>query len=163
MTVTRVRKDPETLTMTVTAEFDSPIGPVWQMWANPRLLEKWWGPPTYPATVVDHDLSPGGGVTYYMTGPEGDRPRGWWRITVVDAPHFLEFEVGFADEDGNPNPALPTMTVRVTLTETAGGTRMAIEATFPSVEAMEQLAAMGMEEGIRLAVGQIDDLLRAAA
>jgi uncharacterized protein YndB with AHSA1/START domain len=164
MTVTSVRKDPRALTMTITAEFDSPIGPVWQMWENPRLLEKWWGPPTYPATVVDHDLTPGGRVTYFMTGPEGDQPRGWWRVIAVEAPHRLEFEDGFADEAGNPDLEMPTMTTRVTLTEQIdGGTRMAIEATFPSVEAMERLAAMGMEEGIRLAVGQIDDLLRAAA
>jgi uncharacterized protein YndB with AHSA1/START domain len=164
MTVTSVRKDPQALTMTITAEFDSPIGPVWQMWENPRLLEKWWGPPTYPATVVDHDLTPGGRVTYFMTGPEGDQPRGWWRVIAVEAPHRLEFEDGFADEAGNPDLEMPTMTTRVTLTEQIdGGTRMAIEATFPSVEAMERLAAMGMEEGIRLAVGQIDDLLRAAA
>ena len=36
---------------------------------------------------------------------------------------------------------------------------MAIETTFPTLEAMEQLVAMGMEEGMTLAVGQIDGLL----
>jgi uncharacterized protein YndB with AHSA1/START domain len=161
MTVTSIHKDTEALTMTVIAEFDSPIGPVWQMWENPRLLEKWWGPPTYPATVVDHDLSPGGSVTYFMTGPEGDQPRGWWRVTSVDAPNLLEFEDGFADDQGNPNPALPTMTIRVTLTETDGHTRMTMESTFQSTEAMEEIIAMGAEEGIKEAVGQIDALLAA--
>ncbi len=70
MSVTRVDKDPNALTMTITAAFDAPVGAVWQMWENPRRLERWWGPPTYPATVVDHDLIPGGRVTYFMTGPE---------------------------------------------------------------------------------------------
>jgi uncharacterized protein YndB with AHSA1/START domain len=163
MTVTSVRKDPQALTMTVNAEFAAPIDRVWRMWEDPRLLERWWGPPTYPATVVDHDLSPGGSVTYYMTGPEGDQPRGWWRVTSVDAPHRLEFEDGFADDAGNPNLEMPTMIMRVTLTETGGGTRMEIETTFPSAEAMEQIIAMGMEEGMAEALGQIDDLLRAAA
>ena len=163
MTVTSVRKDPQALTMTVNAEFAAPIDRVWRMWEDPRLLERWWGPPTYPATVVDHDLSPGGSVTYYMTGPEGDQPRGWWRVTSVDAPHRLEFEDGFADDAGNPNLEMPTMIMRVTLTETDGGTRMEIETTFPSAEAMEQIIAMGMEEGMAEALGQIDELLRAAA
>ena len=36
---------------------------------------------------------------------------------------------------------------------------MSIESEFPTVEAMEQLAAMGMEDGLRQAVGQIDALL----
>jgi hypothetical protein len=35
-----------------------------------------------------------------MTGPEGDRHRGWWRVIAVDAPRALEFEDGFADDDG---------------------------------------------------------------
>ena len=161
MTVTSVHKNPETMTMTITAEFDAPVARVWQLWEDPRQLERWWGPPTYPATVVDHDLTPGGAVTYFMTGPEGDQPRGWWRVLEVDAPRHLAFEDGFADDAGNHNPDLPTMTNRVSIDEQpGGGTRMSIETTFPSVEAMEQMLAMGMEEGLALAVGQIDDLLR---
>ena len=162
MTVTNVHKDPEQLTMTITSEFDADIGRVWQMWEDPRLLERWWGPPTYPATVVDHDLTPGGRVSYFMTGPEGDKAGGWWRVIAVDAPRRLEFEDGFADDAGEPNPDMPTMSIQVSLDELgAGSTRMAIETTFPSLEAMDQMISMGMEEGMTLAVGQIDDLLRA--
>ncbi len=161
MTVTSVDKNPETMTMTITADFDAPVGRVWQLWENPRQLERWWGPPTYPATFVDHDLTPGGSVTYFMTGPEGDQPRGWWRVLAVEAPRHLEFEDGFADDAGNPNPDTPTMTIRVAIEEQpGGGSRMAIETTFPSVEAMDQLVTMGMEEGMALAIGQIDELLR---
>ncbi len=161
MTVVSVRKDPETLTMTMSAEFDAPIGRVWQLWENPRQLERWWGPPTYPATVVEHDLTPGGRVTYYMTGPGGDQPRGWWRVLTVEAPHHLEFEDGFADDAGNVNTAMPTMTIRVYLHEQPNGrTSMTTETIFPSQEAMEQLIAMGMEEGMTSAVEQIDELLR---
>ena len=96
-----------------------------------------------------------------MTGPEGDKPHGWWRVLTVDPPHSLEFEDGFADESGKPNPDMPTMIIRVALDEQpGGGTRMAIETTFPSLEAMEQMVSMGMEEGMAAAIGQIDELLR---
>jgi uncharacterized protein YndB with AHSA1/START domain len=162
MTVTSVQKDPETLTMTITCEFDAGIKRVWQLWEDPRQLERWWGPPTYPATFVDHDLSPGGRASYYMTGPEGDQPRGYWRVRMVDAPRVLEFDDGFADDTGAPNSDLPVTTTRVTLVETpAGGTRMSIAAKFPSIEAMEQMTAMGMVEGMTEALGQIDALLAA--
>ena len=40
-----------------------------------------------------------------------------------------------------------------------GRTRMSIESHFPSTEAMEQVLAMGMEEGLTQAVGQIDAIL----
>ncbi len=160
MSVTSVRKNPEALTMSITATFDAPVEKVWRVWADPRKLERWWGPPTYPATVLDHDLTPGGRVTYFMTGPGGDRPRGWWRVLAVEPPRRLEFEDGFADGAGEPDPNMPTTTTRVSLTELdAGGTTMAIETTFATLEAMEKMVAMGMEEGITLAIGQIDGLL----
>ena len=160
MTVTNVTKDPEARTMTITSVFDAPVARVWELWEDARQLERWWGPPGYPATFVDHDLTSGGSVAYFMTGPDGDKAHGWWRVREVDAPHGLEFEDGFADDSGQPNPEMPTMTMRVTLVEQAdGGTRMTIETSFPSSEAMERMLAMGMDEGMAQALGQIDALL----
>jgi uncharacterized protein YndB with AHSA1/START domain len=164
MTVIDVQKDSEALALTITARFDAPPTRVWQVWQDPRRLERWWGPPTYPATVVDHDLTVGGAVRYFMTGPEGDKHYGWWRILSVDAPHRLEFEDGFADDSGRPNPDMPTTIVRVQLTadgETA--TVMTVESTFPTTEAMEQLVSMGMAEGMSAALDQIDALLATPA
>jgi uncharacterized protein YndB with AHSA1/START domain len=160
MTVTNVVKDTEALTMQVTAEFDADVDRVWQLWADPRKLERWWGPPTYPATVVDHDLTPGGRVSYYMTGPDGDRSAGWWRVVAVDAPSSLEVEDGFADDSGKPNPDMPTMTMRFTLSSRdGGGTRVQIVTQFPSRDQMDQLLQMGMDEGMRAAMGQMDAVL----
>ena len=164
MTVISVVKDADARTLTITARFDAPIDRVWQVWSDPRRLEQWWGPPMYPATVIEHDLAPGGTVAYTMTGPEGDRHRGWWRVRAVDAPHELEFEDGFADADGNPSPGAPTTVVRVALSElTGGGTQMDITTTWASDEAMEQVLATGTDAGMTAAVGQIDELLSLTA
>ena len=160
MTVTAIHKDPQTLTMTLHAEFDVPASRVWQLWADPRQLERWWGPPTYPATVTSHDLRPGGRVEYHMTGPTGDTPKGFWEIVEAEPPRRLVFRDGFANADGTPNTELPQNEAFVTITELGGGrTRMSIESHFPSTAAMEQVLAMGMEEGLREAVGQIDAIL----
>ena len=159
MSITSLDKDFDTLTLTLVAHFDAPTERVWQLWADPRQLERWWGPPTYPSTFEQHDLSPGGAVTYFMTGPEGERHHGWWRITSVDPAASLEFTDGFADENGVPSADMPTTTVRVLLTEHDGGTRMELRSTFASREQMEQLDAMGMAEGLRQSVGQMDALL----
>jgi uncharacterized protein YndB with AHSA1/START domain len=160
MTVTAVRKDADTLTMTLDAEFDASPERVWQLWADPRQLERWWGPPTYPATVTSHDLRPGGRVEYHMTGPEGDQSRGYWEIVEADAPHQLVFRDGFANPDGTANSDMPLNEARVTLAEIhEGRTRMTIQSIFPDAAAMDQLIAMGMEEGLKQAVGQIDAIL----
>jgi uncharacterized protein YndB with AHSA1/START domain len=160
MTVTAVRKNLDALSMTITAELDASPERVWQLWADPRQLERWWGPPTYPATFTVHDLAPGSHVEYHMTGPDGDQPRGYWDIVEADAPHRLVFRDGFANDDGTPNDALPRNEARVTIEPINDGrTRMSIESLFPSTEAMERVLAMGMEEGITQAVGQIDAIL----
>ena len=160
MTVTAVRKDPAALTMTLTAEFDASPARVWELWADPRQLERWWGPPMYPATVTAHDLAPGSRVEYHMTGPTGDKPRGFWDVLEVDPPRWLVFRNGIAHEDGTPNDAFPREEGRVTIEPIERGrTRMSIESRYPSTQAMEQYLAMGMEEGLTEAVGQIDAIL----
>ncbi|MFN8027700.1 MAG: SRPBCC domain-containing protein [Acidimicrobiia bacterium] len=159
MPVIDVTKDPAACTMTVTSEYDAPVERCWQLWADPRQLERWWGPPVYPATFVEHDLTPGKFCTYYMTGPEGDTPHGWWRVVSVEPPHGFEIEDGFGDEPGNDN-GMPLTRMRVRLADrSGGGTRMTVTSTFPSAEAMAQLVEMGMEEGMLLAAGQIDAIL----
>jgi uncharacterized protein YndB with AHSA1/START domain len=160
MPVVAVHKDPHKLTMTVTAEFDATPERVWQLWADPRQLERWWGPPTYPATVSAHDLRPGGHVAYHMTGPAGDRHHGYWQMLEVNPPSSLSLLDGFADDSGRPDKNSPVITMKVTIRGLGGGrTQMSIHNSFPSVEAMERLLAMGMEEGMTLAVGQIDAIL----
>ncbi|MDQ6683219.1 MAG: SRPBCC domain-containing protein [Chloroflexota bacterium] len=160
MTVTAVRKDPTARTMTLTAEFDTTPERVWQLWADPRQLERWWGPPAYPATVTSHELAPGSRVEYHMTGPTGDQPKGFWEVLEVEPPHRLVFRDGFANDDGSENTDLPHTESRIQIEAIGGGrTRMQILSTFPSVEAMEQLLAMGMEDGLSQAVGQIDAIL----
>ena len=160
MSVTSISKDLERLTMTVTAEYDVTAERAWELWSDPRQLERWWGPPTYPATVVDHDLTVGGSVTYYMTGPEGDQPRGWWRVIEVEPPRRLVVEDGFADDEGRAIADMPTTLMSVQLDDRpSGGVVVTMESTFSSLEALEQLLAMGMEEGLQEAMAQIDDIL----
>jgi uncharacterized protein YndB with AHSA1/START domain len=159
MSITSIDKDFDNLTLTLVVDFDAPIERVWQLWADPRLLERWWGPPTYPATMEKHDLTPGGEVTYFMTGPDGQKHRGWWRITSVDPPTSLEFTDGFADQDGTPVDDMPISTLYMQLTEHDGRTRMELRSTFESREQMRQVIDMGTAEGLQQGVGQMDALL----
>ena len=156
---TNIIKDPAALTMTIAVELDVPVERAWQLWADPRQLERWWGPPTYPVTVVDHDLVPGGRVTYFMTGPDGALPHNQWEVLAVDPPKRLEVKDAITDENGTPADGGPALMV-VTLTERAGGgTLMATEFQFPSLEALEQAIAMDMDEGLTVAAGQIEGIL----
>ncbi|BFU46476.1 SRPBCC family protein [Krasilnikovia sp. MM14-A1004] len=159
MTVLNTYKDVEARRLTFVAEFDAGVDRVWQVWQDPRQLERWWGPPTYPATFDRHEVVVGGQSRYYMTGPEGDKARGWWTITAVEAPHRLEFDYGFSGDDGEPLDPADAAHMVVTLDAAGAGTRMTTVTTFANPQQMETVLAMGMEEGMRLAMGQIDGVL----
>jgi uncharacterized protein YndB with AHSA1/START domain len=159
MPVLSSHKDPQALTLTIVAEFEASVERVWQVWEDPRQLERWWGPPTWPATFEKHDFTVGGQSQYYMTGPDGEKARGWWTITAIDAPHRFEYDDGFSNADGTPDSALPTMHGVMTLDEVGGKTRMTTVTEFVSTEQLEQVLAMGMEEGMVGAIGQIDGVL----
>lgn len=159
MPVTDVQRDFDTLTLTITADFAAPVARIWQIYADPRQLERVWGPPSCPATVVDHDLRPGGRVTYFMTDPNGTRYAGYWQVLTVDEPTGFTFTDGFADLDFNPNPELPVSTNEFTFTAHSGGTRAVYVSTYESADALQTVLNMGVEEGATSAINQIDDLV----
>jgi uncharacterized protein YndB with AHSA1/START domain len=159
LSVTSVDTDYDNLTVTLVAEFGASIDQVWELWSDPRKLERWWGPPDYPATVETHDLTPGGQVKYLMTGPEGDTHHGVLRVTAVRPPTSLEFTDAFAETDGTPIADMPVSAIRVRLVDREGGTRMEMRAQFESREDMDKWVDTGTVEGLREAVGQIDALL----
>lgn len=161
MSVTSVEKDFDNTTLTLIADFNAALDRVWTLWEDPRQLERWWGPPTYPSTFEAFNLTPGGLVTYYMTSPEGEQHRGWWRIIAVTPPTSLEFTDGFADQEGNPIEDMPVSTVSIKLSENAGGTRMEMRSVFASREQMQQTMDMGAVEGMQESIGQMDALLAA--
>lgn len=162
MPITAVTTDVDALTLTVVADFPVPVRRLWDAYLDPRQIEKFWGPPTYPAVFTRHDGAPGGESSYCMTGPEGDRSCGYWEWLRVDGPEsradgHASFEVrdGFAHEDGTKNTELPNMHMTFAFAPTALGSRLTISTHFTSLDELEQLTAMGMEEGMRAAMEQI--------
>ena len=153
-------QDSDTLTMTFTAEFDAPVERVWNLWEDPRLLERWWGPPTWPATFTDHDVRPGGRSRLRHVRPgRGDVPR-----LLADGGRRAAAAVRIRERvrrrDGGAGPDMPLMVVRVDLGDRpGGGTEMTGVVAFTSAADMERILAMGMEEGMTAAMGQMDDLL----
>lgn len=158
MPITSVDKDLENLTMTVVADFTVPVRRLWDAYVDPRQIEKFWGPEEWPATFIRHDVYPGGRSQYYMTGPEGERSHGFWEFLSVDEGRSFEVADGFADENGAPNADMPTMRMVFGFEETREGSRLITTTYFNSLEELEQLLGMGMEEGLRSAMSQIDDV-----
>ena len=49
MSVVDIHKDLGAGRLTIVAEYQASAARVWRLWADPRQLERWWGPPSHPA------------------------------------------------------------------------------------------------------------------
>ena len=159
MPVVDIQKDTQALTMKVVAQFAAPVARVWAAYADARQIERFWGPPEWPATFSRHDFAVGGRSEYEMKGPNGQSSRGYWEFLSIDEPRSFEVKDGFLGPDGKEATDMPSMRMRFTFEAHDGGTRMTTVTHFPSAEALEQLLGMGMEEGMKAAMGQIDAVL----
>lgn len=120
MPVTSVTKDPATLTFTIVADFPVSQQRLWDAYADPRQLERFWGPPSWPATFRRHDFVVGGRAEYFMTGPNGEKWSGSWRFTAVNPISFFAACDGEDNADDPLGPASMTFTFETTST----GSRM---------------------------------------
>lgn len=145
-------------TINITARFAGTAQQLWQVFENPRKLEQWWGPPGWPATFSRHEFQPNGEARYHMTGPDGEEAHGWWQFGSITYP-ALEFTDGFSDADGVPDLSLPSNRTRVEVGGADGTATLRMVCSFDSESDLKRTLEMGMEEGITLALRQIEGLL----
>jgi uncharacterized protein YndB with AHSA1/START domain len=160
MPVTDVTTDADALTMTLTADFAAPVDRLWAAFTEPRQLERFWGPPGYPATFTEFDLTPGGRARYHMTSPKGEEYHGVWEFLEIDGPRSFTALDSFADADGRVLPDMPTSRMVFTFDQTPTGSRLVNTTHFDSADALEKVVAMGAVEGSTLAINQLDLVLQ---
>ena len=154
MPLISVTKDAAKLTLTVVGDYPVPQQRLWDAFADPRQLERFWGPPFAPATFTHHEMRVGGRAEYFLTLPEGNKWSGSWTFTAVTPISSFEAQDG---EDNAEDENMPS-SMKFTFEATPTGSRMIGVTQFSSLEAMEQ-SAKGMEEGLRAAMPQLDAVL----
>lgn len=157
MVMSSIDTDRDALTVTFVADFPVSQQRLWEAYMDARQVERLWGPPSWPATFTQHDVRVGGRADYHMTGPEGEHAGGYWEFVSINAPHSFEVLDGFANPDGTPNTEMPTIAMRFEFTEQPTGSRVTVTGRFDDAETLDQLVQMGMIEGSREAMEQIDD------
>jgi uncharacterized protein YndB with AHSA1/START domain len=157
MPLTSVTKDPATLTLTVVGDYPVPRQRLWDAFADPRQLERFWGPPAFPATFTRHDFKVGGRAEYFLTLPEGQKWSGSWKFTVVNPISSFEAHDG---EDNAEDANMPA-SMKFAFEATPTGSRLLIVTHFSSIAAMEETIP-GMEQGLRAAMPQLDAVLAEA-
>ena len=152
MPLTSSAKDAVKRTLTVVGDYSVSQQRLWEAFADPRQLERFWGPPTAPSTFTRHDFWVGGRAEYFLTGPKGEKWSGSWKFTAVNPISSFEAEDGDDPEDEN-GPSSGRFVFETTPT----GSRVTITMRFANDKGMEHAA--GMEEGMRAAIPQLDTVL----
>jgi uncharacterized protein YndB with AHSA1/START domain len=159
MPITSITSDPDLLTLTAVGDYPVSVERLWEAYSDPRQLERFWGPETWPAKFTHHEFTVGGQAHYTMTGPDCTQSSGWWKFLTIEKPRLIEIEDGFGAADGTPNVAMPTMRMTFAFEPTETGVRLTSVTRFASLESMEAMVKMGMIEGVRSAMGQLDSVL----
>lgn len=159
MPVASITSDPQTLTVTVVADLAAPVARVWAAYTDPRQLERFWGPPGWPATFTAFDFTVAGRALYSMTGSHGETADGAWEFVVIEEPHRFEVVDAFVDDDGMPTDGGQSR-MSFVFEQSGEGTRLTTTAYFLTLESLHLVLEMGMIEGTRMALGQLDAVLQ---
>lgn len=140
-------------------EFNAPVNIVWRAWTEPELLDQWWAPKPWKSETHHMEFKVGGYRLYSMNGPEGEKHFGRTNYTAINKPEKFEGEDVFCDDEGNVNEELPGTILEVSFKEIGEKTIVTVIDTFSSLEAMEELIKMGVQEGFAMAHDNLDKLL----
>lgn len=150
--------DRRAATLTAHVQLHTYLDRAWELWADPRLLERWWGP-AGPSTVLEHDLVPGGRVTYVRRDPDAEPRHGSWDVVAVEPPRRLEVQDRVTDSEGVPDGSSAGRHVLVRLEPVQDGVAMSLTVTYPDVDRLDEQLALGLESGVRRSLAQLDALL----
>lgn len=143
----------------VTKEFAAPVADVWAAWTERELLDQWWAPKPWKAETKHMNFKEGGQWSYFMVGPEGERHGALVNYIKIVPQKSFTGEDAFTDENGNVNKEMPVMNWQVQFNPIADGTRVTIDITSPTEEALQTILKMGFQEGFTMGLGNLDELL----
>ncbi len=153
-------KDYANKQIVITCIFNKPVNIIWDAFCNPATLEKWFAPKPYKAVTRKSDFKEGGYWLYYMLSPEGDKHWGITQYKKISVNKSYEASDAFCDENGVVDKLLPQLNWLYNFSEKNGKTTVYIAITLDNEEQMRQLLEMGFEEGYRIGLNQLQELLK---
>ena len=151
--------DKEKNTITVRREFAAKRQLVWDCHTKSELLGKWFAPKPFTTKTKSMQFKEGGHWIYAMVDPDGKEY--WGRTEYVKIRPIVSYQTkdAFADENGNINPDLPTAMWDVTFSDIGNHTLVQTLVKYHSLEALETVLNMGMQEGLASTLEKLDELL----
>ncbi len=140
--------------------YESNVSEVWDHFTKPELLDLWWAPKPWKCETQKYDFQPGGKWHYAMVGPDGEREYANAEFTEINPHRSISWKDYFSDANENPNTDLPSVSWLIGFTGVEEGTKLTVNLHFANAEEMNQLVEMGFEEGFKMGLNQLEDLLK---
>ena len=144
----------------ITKTFKAPVEMVWQVWVDPELVKRWWGPKHFTSPVASIDFREGGRSIVSMQAPRemgGQEFYSVWNYVKIIPFQAIEFIQSLCDEDGNKidpmkvgMPADFPRDIRtvVTFRELAGDNTEMTVTEYAEFGTISNFAQLGLEQSL---------------
>jgi uncharacterized protein YndB with AHSA1/START domain len=149
----------ENNTITVKREFAAERQLVWDAYTKSELLDQWFAPKPFTTKTKSMDFREGGHWLYAMIDPDGKEF--WGRmdyLTIKPIDNYKALDA-FCDEKGNINTQLPRANWDANFRDAGDHTVVETIVAYQSLSDLETVIQMGLQEGLRLTLEKLDELL----
>lgn len=151
--------DKDKKTITVIKEFAADKNLVWDVYTKSEYLDQWFAPKPWMARTKVMNFTEGGYWLYAMCGPAGEEH--WGRMDyekITPKESYMAWD-GFCDAEGVINAQLPRAKWESLFSEHGENTIVKTTVTYNSLNDLETVINMGMQEGIAKAIVGLEELI----
>lgn len=148
----------------ITREFAAPRQLVWDVFTQPKHIEKWFGPKGFDTRVDKLEFKVGGRAVYVMIGPDGvEYPSSgtYKEITPIEKIVTTdEFGEGFDEIEAMKEIDLPQGMITTYLFDDLGErTKLTLITSHPTIEDKKKHEAMGVVDGWNSSLDKAEEYL----
>jgi uncharacterized protein YndB with AHSA1/START domain len=149
----------ENKTITVKREFAAELPLVWDAYTKSEILDQWWAPKPWQAKTKSMDFREGGKWLYSMVGPNGEEHFAIAKYKEIKFQKKFTGLDAFTDSEGNVKEDMPQSKWNVTFTDKGEKTLVELLISYDDLDQLEATLQMGFEEGLAMAMENLDELL----
>lgn len=151
--------DKQNNTINIKREFAAHRSIVWDCYTKSDILDKWWIPAPWKSKTKSMDFCEGGKWHYVAIRPNGEEHWAIVSYVKIEPQHLFIANDAFGDADGNINQAMPQSKWSMNFSDMDSNTLVHGVMQFPNLAQLEQTIAMGFEQGLMMAMEQLDTML----
>lgn len=151
--------DYDAATVFVMKTYDQKSTEIWNHFSKTELLDLWWAPKPWKCETQKMNFAEGGTWNYAMIDAKNQKHFAGIDYEEINSPRSISFSDYFTDENQNKKAEFPSTNWLIGFTGVKEGTKLTINLHFASTEDLNQILAMGFEDGLKTTLNQLEELL----